>query len=146
MTMLDRASLTGLMRAPRTLGALRGLAITVASIGGAALTARAYVDDFATDREVAAQVAPLATREAMDRAVGALRMEADQRARYARKESVVLFEMLISGAAADMERDPRRKFDASAFARTAYRDALARGMEPSDAAQYARDQRPPWRR
>lgn len=95
---------------------------------------------------LSARVDGLAKREDVDRAVGALRQEADQRAKAQRQELIAVFEMLVSGHAADLEPDRRRKADASAFARTEYRDAIRRGDEPADAAAYARDKRPPWRR
>lgn len=57
-----------------------------------------------------------------------------------------LFRRLVSLEAADIEPDRRRAAAAAAHARTAYDVARTRGMEPALAAQYAIDDRPPWRK
>jgi len=145
----DRLSLGDLGRAAKAIPTLTKVATGVISVltafASMAVGAWIWLDGFATDAEVAAQVAPLAKSEDVDRAVGKLRMDTDQERRARLRRDVAVFEHLVSLEAADIERDSRRKAEAAAFARTAYREAVARGAEPEDAANYARDQRPPWR-
>ena len=148
--MSDRTSIGDAFRAARALPALAhwiGAVVALASGGvGAVLGAKAYADGYATDAEVADHVAPLATKEYVDRAFGKLAQDLETERRAQRKRNRVAFEMQVSGAAVDKEEDRRRKAEAAAFARTAYREALMRGLEPEDAAALALDARPPWRR
>jgi hypothetical protein len=68
----------------------------------------------------------------------------EDRARKRRDQKIL--EYLVSLQAADLEPDKRRKADAAAFARTAFREAIKAGTQPEDAAEQALDSRPPWRR
>lgn len=148
--MSARDSIGDAFRAARALPALAhwiGAVAALLSGGvGAVLGAKAYADGYATDVEVASTVAPLATREYVDRSFGKLAQDLEQDRKAQRKRDRVAFEMQVSGAAADKEEDRRRKADAAAFARNVYRDAMARGLEPEDAAALALDARPPWRK
>ena len=140
----------GLSTAWKVLGAV---ATAIGVVWTAALAYAAKSAEYATDAELQHEVVRLDSRidgltkrEDVDRLAGALRMEAAERDKSQHKALVDVFEMLVSGHAADLEPDRRRKAEASAFARTKYRDALKSGDEPAEAAAYARDQRPPWRR
>lgn len=63
-----------------------------------------------------------------------------------REERVALFRRLVSLEAADVEPDRRKAAGAATHARKSYDVAVMGGMTPEKAAQFALDDRPPWRR
>jgi len=145
---------------PRITKVVVGVISVVVSLGTTALGAFIWVDHLATEDEVRAVVA---AHNHQPRAVEAeanphppiakalagveLRLASiDQELRDARRSRLAVFEHLVSLQAADVEVDRRRKMEAARVARAAYREALATGAAPEDAANIALDTRMPWTR
>lgn len=140
---------------------LGAILTVVGAVWTAALAYAAKSAEYATDVEVSAGDAKVAAdaREALQPVQAAVRQmqkfdaalvaerEREQSAKAQdRKERIASFKYLVSIQAADRERSTARKAEAATFARNAFMRAVQDGMDIVDAAEFALDSRPPWRR
>lgn len=160
--MAEHDSLSDALRAvPRLWKLLSVLAVVLGSAATSGVGFALWRDGMATDLEVDGKIerhnarprdaddpqnSPHPTYARTAQAFEAHRQAAERDQRAAKRRDQKILEYLVSIQAADLETNRKRKADAAAFARTAFRAAVKAGAEPEDAAEQALDSPPPWRR
>lgn len=159
--MSEHDSLADTLRAvPRLWKVLIGIGVVLASVGTTGAAFAIYRESLATDAEVDAAIekhnrrgrdadnteeSPHPPYARAAKAFEAFKLHVEEERKAERRRDAKILEYLVSIQAADGEPNRRRKADAAAFARTAFKAAVKAGTEPEDAAEQALDSPPPWR-
>lgn len=137
-------SLRPLAQLPRATQALATLLVAIISIVTSLGACIVYAQGFVRDTELISAGEQHRREHAAEAEAREKEQKKEREAQL--EERRALFRRLVSLEAADVEPDRRRAMGAASYARKSFEDAVTRGMAPEQAAQYALDDAPPWRR